>query len=86
MESRSANSPKRDWEEIAESEMKRYCKEHPRSPTARRKPKLFFRGDTCIALLGNTLRDGVAGLGATIEAALRAFDSQYLASSKTPRR
>ena len=65
------------------SEVARYCKAHPRSPSALRRPRVMIRGATVIALLGSTLQDGIAGMGGTVEAALRAFDAQY-ASSRGP--
>ncbi|MDQ6861841.1 MAG: hypothetical protein M3032_11880 [Verrucomicrobiota bacterium] len=42
----------------------------------------MLRGHSWIALLGSTLQDGIAGIGNTVRAALRAFDSQYAASGK----
>lgn len=54
-----------------------YCEEHPRSHAAMRRPRIMSRGKLWIALLGSTLEDGVAGIGPTVEAALRAFDVQY---------
>jgi hypothetical protein len=35
-------------------------------------------------LLGKSVRDGIAGFGPTIEAALRAFDAQYLQTLRPP--
>lgn len=58
-------------------EMKDYCAQHPRSPTAVRRPRIIFRGRNCIALLGTTFEDGIAGIGSSVESALRAFDVQY---------
>jgi len=55
-----------------------YYELHPRSPSAVRAPKLFMRSGVWIALLGRNVRDGIAGLGPTVETALRAFDAQYL--------
>jgi hypothetical protein len=55
-----------------------YYETHPGSPSAVRMPSLFVRSGVWIALLGRNVRDGIAGFGPTIEAALRAFDSQYL--------
>ena len=66
-------------------EMERYCEEHPRSPTAARRPKLLQRGRSWVALLGTTLQDGIAGIGGTVVAALQAFDVQYSNSLKPPR-
>jgi hypothetical protein len=54
-----------------------YYESHPGSPSAIRSPKLFVRSGVWIALLGRSVRDGIAGFGPTIEAALRAFDAQY---------
>ena len=61
-----------------------YCKLHPRSPSAVRSPKLSVRSGVWIALLGKTVRDGIAGFGPTVEAALRAFDVQYLNALRQP--
>ena len=65
--------------------MQRYCEEHPRSPTAIRRPRIMVRGRNCVALLGSTLEDGIAGIGSSVQAALRAFDLQYSNSMKPPR-
>ena len=65
--------------------LQRYCKQHPRSPTAVRRPRLLQRGRTWVALLGSTLEEGVAGIGGTVGAALRAFDVQYLNSIRSRR-
>ena len=67
------------------AEMERYCEEHPRSPTATRRPRIMVRGRNCVALLGSTLEDGIAGIGSSVRAALRAFDVQYSNSLKPPR-
>ena len=61
----------------AQRELDLYCKEFPRSPSARQRPRLMLRGKSWIALLGSTLQDGIAGIGGTVRAALRAFDVQY---------
>ncbi len=66
----------------AEAEMERYCQRHPRSPSAVRRPRLMRRGPSWIALLGSTLEDGIAGLGSSVSATLRAFDVQYRNSQK----
>lgn len=57
-----------------------YYEMHPGSPSAVRLPKLFARSGVWIALLGRSVHDGIAGFGPTIEAALRAFDAQYIAA------
>lgn len=62
-----------------------YYETHPGSPSAVRAPKLFVRSGVWIALLGRNVRDGIAGFGPTIEAALRAFDVQYLNTLHPPR-
>lgn len=61
-----------------------YCEIHPGSPSAVRRPKIFVRSGVWIALLGRSVRDGIAGFGPTVEAALRAFDTQYLNSLRQP--
>jgi hypothetical protein len=61
-----------------------YCELHPGSPSAVRMPKLFVRSGVWIALLGHTIRDGIAGFGPSIEAALRAFDAAYLNALRQP--
>ena len=61
-----------------------YYESHPGSPSAVRAPKLFVRSGVWIALLGRSVRDGIVGFGPTIEAALRAFDSQYLQTLRPP--
>ena len=81
---RKENDTERSQQAVAE--MERYCADHPRSPSATRRPKIMIRGRNCVALLGSTLQDGIVGIGSTIEAALRAFDLQYLNSLKSPRR
>lgn len=55
-----------------------YYATHPGSPSAVRSPELFVHSGVWIALLGRSVREGIAGFGPTIEAALRAFDAQYL--------
>jgi hypothetical protein len=52
---------------------------HPGSPTVVRRPQLSRRGDLWIALLGPNVEKGIVGIGPTVDAALRAFDAQYLA-------
>src|SRR5262245_9883236 len=65
-------------------QMKLYCDAHPGSPSDLRHPQLFFRSDLWIALLGSSLEEGIVGIGATVAAALRAFDTQYLAGQQLP--
>jgi hypothetical protein len=68
-----------DYALAAMSQMELYCEAHPGSPSAVRRPRLFVRGELWIALLGPTVEEGIVGIGATVTAALRAFDAQYLA-------
>ena len=65
-------------------QMKVYCASHPGSPSAVRRPQLFFRSDLWIALLGPTIEEGIVGIGPNVAAALRAFDVQYLAGLRPP--
>jgi hypothetical protein len=67
------------------ADVERYCRSHPRSPSAVRRPRVMLRGHTYVALLGSTLEEGIAGIGGTVEAALRAFDVQYLNTLRPPR-
>src|SRR5437660_11936111 len=64
--------------------MEQYFADHPRGPSAVRRPKVFKQGDTFIALLGRDIQHGIVGLGKTVENALRAFDSQYLSTLRPP--
>jgi hypothetical protein len=68
-----------DYALAAMEQMELYCKAHPRSPAAARRPRLFVRGELWIALLGPSVEEGIVGIGASVTAALRAFDAQYLA-------
>jgi hypothetical protein len=61
-----------------------YCELHPGSPSAVRAPKIFVRSGIWTALLGKSVRDGIAGFGPTVEAALSAFDRQYLTYLRQP--
>jgi hypothetical protein len=61
-----------------------YRQAHPRSPSAVRQPQLINKGALWIALLGPSIENGIAGFGPTIEAALRAFDVQYLSALRSP--
>ena len=61
-----------------------YFEKHPGSPSAVRSPKLFVRSGVWIALLGRSVRDGITGFGPTVEAALRAFDNQYIQALRPP--
>ena len=73
-----------DPSEAALEQMKLYCGANPASPSAVRRPQLFFRGDLWIALLGPSVEEGIVGIGPTVAAALRAFDVQYVAGLGPP--
>src|SRR5256714_4012101 len=64
--------------------MELYCEAHPGSPSAARRPKLIYRGQLWVALLGPTVEEGIVGIGQTVDAALRAFDAQYIAGLRAP--
>lgn len=68
-----------DYALAAMEQMELYCTAHPGGPSAVRRPRLFVRGDLWIALLGPSVEEGIVGIGPTVTAALRAFDTQYLA-------
>jgi hypothetical protein len=68
----------------AVEQMKVYCTVHPGSPSALRRPQLFFRGELWIAVLGPSVEEGIVGIGPTVAAALRAFDAQYLTGLRPP--
>jgi hypothetical protein len=73
-----------DYAAAAMEEMELYCAAHPGSPSAVRRPQLFFRTELWIALLGPSVEEGIVGIGPTIAAALRAFDAQYLGGLRPP--
>ena len=64
--------------------MELYCTVHPGSPSAARRPRLLYRGQLWVAVLGPSVEEGIVGIGQTVEAALRAFDAQYLAGLCPP--
>ena len=64
--------------------MEVYCAGHPGSPSAARHPRLLYRNQLWIALLGPTVEEGIVGIGPTVEAALSAFDAQYHAGLRPP--
>ncbi len=68
----------------AMEQLELYCEAHPGSPAAVRRPRLFVRGELWIALLGPNVEEGIVGIGPTVTAALRAFDTQYLAGLRPP--
>jgi hypothetical protein len=61
-----------------------YCMAHPGTPSAVRRPRLFIRSGVWVALLGASIKDGIAGFGPTVELALSAFDVQYLNTLRRP--
>lgn len=67
---------------IATNHMLAYCAAHPQSPSTLRRPRLLFRGQLWIAILGASMEHGIVGIGPTVGAALRAFDTQYLAATR----
>jgi len=69
-----------DYAAAAMEQVELYCAAHPGSPSAVCRPQLSFRGDLWIALLGPSFEEGIVGIGPTVSAALRAFDTQYLAA------
>jgi hypothetical protein len=73
-----------DYAAAAIEQMYLYCTAHPQSPSAVRRPKLFFRSDLWIAVLGPSIEEGIVGIGPNVAAALRAFDVQYLAGLRPP--
>src|SRR5437773_10463941 len=73
-----------DYASAAIEQMELYCVAHPGSPSAVRRPRLFFRSELWIALLGPSIEEGIVGIGSTIAATLRAFDTQYLAGIRPP--
>lgn len=56
----------------------------PGSPSAVRSPMLTHRCGVWVALLGRNVREGIAGMGPSVEAALRAFDVQYHSALRLP--
>lgn len=74
----------KDLETAAIARAALYCAAHPGSPSAVRSPKLFRRCGVWVALLGRNIREGIIGMGPTVETALRAFDVQYLNALRRP--
>jgi hypothetical protein len=71
-----------EQEAAAQAEMERYCAEHPRGAVARRRPRLFARGRSWVALHSKPFQDEVAAIGDSVRAALRAFDLESLDASR----
>ena len=66
-----------DYAAAAMEQIELYSRAHPGSPSAVRRPQLFFRGELWVAVLGPSVEEGIVGIGPTVAAALRAFDVQY---------
>lgn len=63
-------------EAVADAEWRRYADEHPRSPSALRRPRILFRGRNAVAMLPGAFGDdAIGGVGPTVFAALEAFDA-----------
>jgi len=62
-----------------------YFMARPGSPSAVRRPRLLFRSGKWIALLGDSVQNGIAGSGKTVEEALGEFDSRYLDALHPPK-
>ena len=73
-----------DTTRAAMQRMELYCMAHPGSPSAVRRPRLLVRDAVWIALLGPSIEEGIAGFGNMVEAALRAFDAQYVRGLQPP--
>ena len=77
--------PKNIFSAVAAAErMELYYIAHPGSPSAVRRPQLSIRSGVWVALLGESVRKGIAGFGGTVEAALAAFDAQYFKMIRQP--
>jgi hypothetical protein len=62
-----------------------YFMGRPGSPSAVRRPRLLFQSGKWIALLGDSMQNGIAGSGKTVEEALSEFDSHYLDALHPPK-
>ena len=76
-----------DYAAAAVEQMEHYCVEHPGSPSAVRRPQLFFRGDLWIAFLGQTWKKALWGLARRSEPlSARLTRNTSLASGRLTRR
>ena len=73
-----------DAARMAVEGLRSYYAAHPGSPVAVRRPALSIRRGLWIALLGPNVQERIVGVGSTVEEALRAFDTQYLAGRRPP--
>ena len=64
--------------------MERYCAAPPDSPSALRRPSLWLRNELWIALRGPSAGEGIVGIGYSVDAALQAFDRQYMTELRPP--
>ncbi len=67
----------------ARERMELYFMAHPGSPSAVRRPRISLRGQVWKAILGNH-KDGISGIGSTVEEALGDFDTRYLRALRPP--
>src|SRR5262245_21931940 len=82
--SKNGRHARDDAARMALEGMRSYYAARPSSPAAVRRPALSFRRGLWIALLGPSVEEGIVGVGSTVQAALRAFDTQYLAGLRPP--
>jgi len=73
-----------ETKQAAIESMKSYFAAHPESPSAVWQPLLCRYGDVWTAALVPKLREGITGIGPTVEAALSDFDFQYLRVLRPP--
>jgi hypothetical protein len=72
------NHEKRAKMRIAIKRLETHCRTHPESPVALERPRLSVRNGLWIVLLGPSISEGIAGFGHTMDAALHAFDAEYV--------
>jgi hypothetical protein len=63
---------------VVNEEIELYCAAYPSGPSAVRRPRVTKQGGLWVAILGPNVTHGIVGFGGTVDAALRAFDRQYL--------
>ena len=73
-----------DRARMASERIESYCAAHPDSPSALRRPSLSIRNGLWIALLGPSVGQGIVGIGYSVDAALQAFDRQYMIGLRPP--
>lgn len=72
------NHAARREERAVQERIELYYAAHPSGAAALRRPRVSKQGRVWVALLGPNVQQGIVGIGPTVEAALRAFDTQYL--------